>query len=169
MSLNSLLTQIMLAITTVGSPYSISLLCAVTILFLWLHKKPHHLLQFMIFSGLGALSVWLLKNSLQLARPSRGIIEEYGYGFPSGHAAMATLFFSLVLFSYMSHIKSQAGKLLFLIIGIVIIIAISYSRIYLGVHSWADVIGGASLGLLWFVLSVIFFEYMQKRSKIMLQ
>ena len=161
--------QIMVAVTNLGSPYSILLLCATMILFLWLHKKLHHLLQFMIFSGFGALSVWVLKNCLALPRPSGGIIEEYGYGFPSGHATMATLFFSLVLFSYASHIKSQIGKILFLAAGTVIIAAISYSRIYLGVHSWADVIGGVSLGLLWFLLSVIFFEYMQKRSKIMLQ
>ena len=163
------LTQIMLAITTIGSPYSISLLCGATILFLCLHKKTHHLLQFMIFSGLGAISVWLLKNGLQLPRPADGIIEEYGYGFPSGHAAMATLFFCLVLFSYMSHITNRGGKTLFLLAGILIIAAISYSRIYLGVHTWADVMGGISLGLFWFILSVIFFEYAQKRSKIVLQ
>lgn len=158
------LTQIMIAVTTIGSPYSISLLCAATILFLWLHKKPHHLLQFMIFSGLGALSVWLLKNYLQLPRPGSGLIEEYGYGFPSGHSAMATLFFLLVLFSYMSHVKSAVGKLLFVIVDLSLISAIAYSRIYLGVHSWFDVIGGVSLGLFWFILSVLFFEYLQKNK-----
>lgn len=111
----------------------------------------------------GALSVYVLKEALQIPRPLHGLVYEYGYGFPSGHTTMATLFFLLVIASYKNHIESRVLRIAFIISGIVMIGSISYSRIYLGVHSWLDVIGGYALGSLWFILSLWFHEWMCSR------
>ncbi len=155
----------MIGITTLGSPESISLLCAALILFLLIHKKKNHLVQFAIFMALGALSVSLLKNGLRLPRPTAGLIEEIGYGFPSGHSTMATLFFSLLVFSYLPHIKNIIGRYFFIVGGATAPLLISYSRIYLGVHTWIDVVGGIFLGTMWFLLSIIFYQHLVRRDK----
>lgn len=154
---------LMIAFTELGGPQSISIFCFILAVFLISHKKPHHFLQFVIFMSLGALSVWALKIWLQIPRPIGGLITEYGYGFPSGHATMATLFSSLLVYAYISHVETRVGKYLLILFGLIFAGAVSYSRIYLGVHSWVDVAGGICLGTFWFILSVIFYTRIQKK------
>lgn len=151
----------MIAITEFGSPQSMLLLCAVVATFLFLHKKPHHFFQFVVFMSLAAGSVWLIKRVLQIERPIGGIIVEYGYGFPSGHATMVTLFCLLVVYSYISHIYSKLGKISFAFIFLLFAGLVSYSRVYLGVHTLTDVSGGILLGTFWFLLSIIFYTRLQ--------
>lgn len=158
------LESLMIVVTSLGSPQSILILCAILAIFLALHRKNHHLFQFIIFMSLGALSVWLMKRWLEVPRPTGGIIEEYGFGFPSGHATMATLFSLLLVYAYLPHIKNIVGKWALVIFGLIVSGSISYSRIYLGVHSINDVVGGICLGAFWFMLSVMFYTYLQKRN-----
>ena len=81
----------------------------------------------------------LLKEMLRLPRPPQSLwrVEAYGYGFPSGHAATSTAFWT-TLALYVLYIVPLA---------IAIILAVSISRIALGVHYLHDVVGGIALGL----------------------
>lgn len=115
--------------------------------------------------SLGSLSVWLLKHGFKIPRPEGGIIEVAGYGFPSGHSAMSTLFALLIIYSYFSHVKTLIGKILLITLGLGSAGLISYSRIYLGVHSIYDVVGGIILGLFWFILSVMFYTHISRRQR----
>ncbi|MCA9495893.1 MAG: phosphatase PAP2 family protein, partial [Nanoarchaeota archaeon] len=51
--------------------------------------------------------------------------------FPSGHATMAIIFFSLLLYSFKDDIKKKSLKYIFIISNIVIFLLIGTSRIYL--------------------------------------
>jgi len=61
-----------------------------------------------------------------------------GYGFPSGHVATLTAVV-LVLWPYLNWQLKVAGVLLMVLVG--------WSRIYLGVHFPLDVVGGFALGV----------------------
>lgn len=63
----------------------------------------------------------------------------FGYGFPSGHTALATVLWLTLL----PYIPKRLRLLPFLIIGLV-----AWSRIYLGVHAPLDVLGGFIIGVL---------------------
>ncbi|MEN9649138.1 MAG: hypothetical protein RL094_105 [Candidatus Parcubacteria bacterium] len=152
----------MVAITHIGSPQMMLLLTFFLVVFMWHHKKPHHLFQFALFMILGAVSVYLLKIAFKIPRPAGGLITEYGYGFPSGHAAMATLFFLLVIYTYRTHFEQAIARFLFVTGSLALIGIISYSRIYLGVHTPTDVIGGMCIGTLWFVFSIWFYKWLLK-------
>lgn len=156
--------HVMIAVTILGSPQVMTLLAFILVLFLWIHHKPHHLAQVACFMIVGGMTVWLMKHGFRFPRPTGGLIRESGYGFPSGHTTMSTLFFSLLFFAYVSHIKSRVGRWIFFLVTVVMIASISYSRIYLGVHSWYDVMGGVSLGVLLFVLSMLFYNKLQNKA-----
>jgi undecaprenyl-diphosphatase len=98
---------------------------------------------------LTATSVWTadlialgLKAALERPRPSQTIPQAdplmgaIGGSFPSGHAA--TAFAGAVALSYLW----RRGTPLFLLLAV----AISFSRVYVGVHYPGDVLAGAALG-----------------------
>lgn len=136
--------------------------------FMWYALKYHgtkNTLLFMLFLALAMIasdvnSSYIMKNIVSRLRPCRlkelkPLIYSFGqkcggkYGFVSSHAANS---FCLIFFSLRS--LNLPGKFHFFWI---IPLAVSYSRIYLGVHYPGDIIGGAMIGLFWgFVFSAMF-------------
>lgn len=91
-------------------------------------------------------AVELLKTIIERPRPyiafSNVITRDThagGFGFPSGHSAFAVLLAVLLW-------EVVPKKLRFVLPFMAALVCVS--RVYLGVHSVLDVIGGASLGML---------------------
>jgi membrane-associated phospholipid phosphatase len=70
----------------------------------------------------------------------RGIVATESYGFPSGHAGNATAFWGYLAL----HVRRRWVS----IVAATLVLLISLSRLYLGVHYLHDVVGGWALGLL---------------------
>ena len=90
----------------------------------------------------------ILKLWFAVPRPDvHRLVTEAGYGFPSGHAMNGTSFVGIcvILFMYSSYKKT--AKIPVLATGIVFLILVGFSRIYLGVHNPGDILGGYSAGL----------------------
>ena len=86
----------------------------------------------------GATSFWggLPADVLEATRQGEGVAN----GFPSGHTSIAIAFWASVALLFRKRWVS--------IICIALMILVPISRIYLGVHFLADVLGGLSLGAL---------------------
>ncbi len=70
---------------------------------------------------------------------------ELDYAFPSGHAMLSmTLFVVLVTLTWGSRWAS-----LVLVLGGLFVVAIAWTRLYLGVHYPSDIVAGWMLGLAW--------------------
>lgn len=67
-----------------------------------------------------------------------------GYSFPSGHSIISVSFYGYLMTYFIEHLK----KPLLFIPEILFILGIGFSRIYLGVHYFSDVLAGFSLGAL---------------------
>lgn len=77
------------------------------------------------------------------------ILTEPSFAFPSGHATVATAVYGalavLLLRSRLPPAVRIGGAL---VLG-ALVAAVALSRVYVGVHSVADVAGGVCLGLAW--------------------
>lgn len=113
----------------------------------WLHSKNR------VFVYLGAavpLTVIInhyLKFQFAIPRPPTAyhlIHVDESYGFPSGDALLGTVFFGMIFLAASSKILKTWSVLM--------VLCIMSSRVYLGVHSPYDVLGGAFFGLIFVTL-----------------
>ncbi len=88
---------------------------------------------------------FVLKDLLRLPRPSGPGLRvlsperDLGYGFPSGHAqGNATVW---------GYLAAAYRRRWLTVLAVALVALVSLSRLYLGVHYPADVLGGAALGL----------------------
>ncbi|MCA9460267.1 MAG: bifunctional DedA family/phosphatase PAP2 family protein, partial [Nanoarchaeota archaeon] len=146
---NPLLNKIMIFITNIASLTNLFIL-SIILFGILIYKKKWHCSLLLFFSIVGGLLFEvLIKLIIHRPRPENALIEVSGYSFPSGHATMAIIFFSLLLYSFKDDIKKKSLKYIFIISNIVIFLLIGTSRIYLNVHWLSDILAGFSLGLFW--------------------
>ena len=135
-----------LAVTQIGSIYVLMGLAVA-----YLIKAHYHIVIRLLMSGtLAYLLAGFAKDLLGRGRPidfmSDLILRDYmvrGPGFPSGHAAMATA----IALTMGHHIPRKYWWVVPLVI-----VAVSVSRIYLGVHAPMDIVGGFAIG--WFSFAI---------------
>ena len=107
---------------------------------------------------------FILKFYFQRARPDIPVIEKVGgYSFPSGHALIGVVFYGLVIFVIWHEVKQKWLKILLTIFFALLILLISFSRVYLRVHYASDVIAGIAVGFIWLVLSLNMIHRIEKK------
>jgi membrane-associated phospholipid phosphatase len=127
--------------------------CAFMLLFI--RKRPDLVWSGIIATIFATLIVNILKLCLDVPRPpaiiDKGLINIIGpaiyyHSFPSGHTVTIFTLTGILIFNFQSFFVRFGLILLALVIGI--------SRIAVGVHWPADVLGGAALGILCATLGV---------------
>lgn len=144
---SALLDQIFLIVTFLHS--DIVYIALFPLLYWAVDKKIAIRLAYVFFIGYYYLNN-VLKDFFQTPRPDSSqvavLYEETSFAFPSGHAQGATIFWG--------YLAMQLRRTWFWVLTIVLIAAICFSRIYLGVHYPADVIGGILIGVAVLVLAL---------------
>ena len=159
---NTRLTPGMVFITNLLSPASLPFFAAA--LTIWFVAKKQITKVALIFFGLagGLLLEFALKIMVGRPRPPFGMIKETDYSFPSGHATLAAVFFLLLIYLFKDSFKNSVLRVLFIFVNVLFCALVGFSRLYLGVHWFSDVIAGYILGVLWFLLLV---RVLPKKSK----
>jgi len=96
----------------------------------------------------------ILKNIFAIDRPNidHHLVEITGYGYPSGHAMNAAVFLGICAIMMWRYSGNKPLNIGFTVFASVITFIVGLSRIYLGVHTATDVIGGYLAG--WAVLCI---------------
>ncbi|MBI5065907.1 bifunctional DedA family/phosphatase PAP2 family protein [Candidatus Woesearchaeota archaeon] len=162
---NPWLNKMMIFITNIVSPTNLFILSILLSVVLIYKKKWYYFLLFLFSMIGGLLFEVIIKLIAHRARPSNALIKLADYSFPSGHATMAIIFFSLLLYSFKDDIKNKILKNSFIVGNIALFLLVGFSRIYLNVHWFSDVIAGFSLGLFWITLLILVFKAIAALSK----
>lgn len=98
---------------------------------------------------------YILKFIFLRNRPINiNLIEETGYSFPSGHSLTAMAFYGFIIYLIYTSNLSKKSKVIYSILLSLIILVVGFSRIYLGVHFFTDVIGAFSFSLAFLIVYI---------------
>jgi undecaprenyl-diphosphatase len=98
----------------------------------------------------------MIKTLSARARPPAGLaLTHYsGYAFPSGHATQAAAVYGMLAVVLATSIPGWRSKVAVWAGAAFIVTVVGITRLYLAAHWLTDVLGGWSLGTLWFLVVV---------------
>ncbi len=158
------LIRIFTWITLIGKWQIVISSAIVLSVILWLWRKRSYLLPFWVTIVGSELFNSLGKLAFHRARPDVAFYAEDTFSFPSGHATISIAFYGFLTYILFRQLKKWKYKINALFFGIVIILAIGLSRLYLGVHFLSDVWGGYLLGALWLLIGITISEWLHRRK-----
>lgn len=121
---------------------------------LWLWRRRVYIIPLWVSIVVSEIFTFLAKSMFHRPRPELAYYLENGFSFPSGHATIAVAFYGFLVYILLKEAKNWGQKVSIVFGGLLIILAIGISRLYLGVHYFSDVGGGYLLGLLGLVIGV---------------
>ncbi|MGO4807310.1 phosphatase PAP2 family protein [Arthrobacter sp. 2MCAF15] len=126
-----------------------------------------------LIGGAAAVSVTataLGKKMIGRARPDHADAVppyETSPSFPSGHTLNTTVVIALVVYLACLEIKRTSARIALIAAGVIFIVAMGLSRVYLGHHWMTDVIVGWVIGLAWVGIVILahrFFHVLRRRE-----
>jgi undecaprenyl-diphosphatase len=129
------------------------------ILWFW-RKKTYALALWVTLFGSEILNL-LGKFTFHRPRPEIAYYAEHGFSFPSGHATIALAFYGFLTYIILRETKKWGRKATILFCGLIVILSIGLSRLYLGVHYVSDVWGGYLSGLLFLIIGIALVEWIK--------
>lgn len=153
---NGTLTQVMRDATWFGSTLVLIVFVVVAAaLLVWRGRRGDALLVVCGSAGVFVLGP-ILKLIFGRVRPpvNQHLVHVDSLAFPSGHSlnSMAVLGLLTVL---AVRGRSALPRALIVALGVLLVLLVGFSRVYLGVHWPTDVLGGWAFGVLWIVMCLL--------------
>jgi membrane-associated phospholipid phosphatase len=146
---NPILTQAMKTASDIGMIGGIFIMGLVLTYFVYL-QKIHLFFGLFVASVGAALTTYCIKLMIARDRPELvgRLVTESGFSFPSGHATTAFVAFPiLAMIVYLNPEIPHFLKYTSAVVLVLFAFVVAFSRIYLGVHYFTDVVAGAVVGL----------------------
>jgi|SRR3989344_740338 len=143
---NSLLTNLSIAISFIFDIKSLAVITLILSFYLLLKNSKKDSIFFILTIIFGGEFIYIIKDLIQRTRPLNALVSESDFAFPSGHAAISIAFFGILIYLFSQKRGLRSLKLVSVLISIFIILLICFSRVYLNVHWFSDVLGGIAIG-----------------------
>jgi len=93
-----------------------------------------------------------LKLAIRRPRPELAVnfLTHLSWSFPSGHSLASMVTYGMLAYFLVLAVKGRKRlQIVASLFAVLLILAIGFSRLYLGVHYFSDVLGGFTAGALW--------------------
>jgi len=133
-----------------GSALAWLIVLAVVVLWLLWRRLPRLALFVVVTAAGSSLLNTVVKTGVHRLRPilTHPVAHESGLSFPSGHAQAAVVGYALLLLVFLPILRG-VWRTVAVTFAVLMVLAIGFARIALGVHFLSDVVGGYVLGAAW--------------------
>ncbi len=137
--------------TFLGSTLFVTAVCTVVTIWLLIKRRLDAVVYLLCTVPLGWYISTLLKSAIGRQRPQGVNLVPLptDRSFPSGHTVAAALMCGALAVIVILNVKSPAAKKWVIAIGLAIPVLVAFSRVYLGVHWFGDVVGAWLYALAW--------------------
>ncbi|HEX3622001.1 MAG TPA: phosphatase PAP2 family protein [Acidimicrobiales bacterium] len=146
-------------LTFFGTPLWFYVIVTLAAALVWRRGRGRLALFLVVTTLGGGLLDTVVKIAVNRPRPSLvdPVATAHGKSFPSGHAMSSTIGYGALLLVFLPVIAPRVRP--WVIAGFAVLVAaIGFSRLALGVHYVTDVLGGYVLGLAWLAASAAAFS-----------
>ncbi len=165
-----LLDWVMRGASIIGGTVVVTLICLILGTIFWVRQQRVYFTALAITAIGGTGLNLLIKQLFDRQRPQLWQLttgELNTSSFPSGHAMLSVVIYGFIGYLLAHHFRRWRWWIVSLII--VLIVLIGFSRVYLGVHWFTDIVAGQAAGLTWLMACLLNLEiyrrYHQHRNK----
>lgn len=148
------MTNFMKFISILTEPLVLLFVSLILGFYIYLKKSKKEGVFFISVMLVASILVKILKEIFQRARPLDSLIVETGYSLPSGHALISLVFFGLVAYLLISKKRIWLRSFVMFFVPLLI----GFSRLYLGVHWFTDVLVGYILGVIILTIGILIYR-----------
>jgi undecaprenyl-diphosphatase len=141
-------------LSALGSAAVSTLVVVLASVFLILVRRTHQALL-VIACGVGtAIAILAIKDFVGRERPSivPALEVVHGLSFPSGHSLIASAIYPTLGVLIAASFEERRLKVFVFATAALVALVVGFTRVYLGVHYPADVLGGWMLGIAWAIV-----------------
>ena len=161
--------RVWLAVSLVGSPVAMAILCVVLVIALVRIGKRRAALASAIIASVGGLLNVALKDLVHRPRPpgAERFLVGHSWSFPSGHAMGSLIGYGMLAYCAVTYTSlSSTVRRVVVTTCVLLTIAIGLSRVALGVHYQGDVFGGWIIGAVWLAAGIALLRRAELRAAI---
>jgi membrane protein DedA with SNARE-associated domain/membrane-associated phospholipid phosphatase len=161
------LTTFFLIVTALGSIEAMVLLGVVVATFLAWGRRWLFLGSWLAAVAGSAFLNHVLKGLFERPRPhfEHPLLVESSFSFPSGHAMESFVVYGMLAYLAVLALRSWESRVAVVFEAALLVVLIGFSRIYLGVHYFSDVLAGYAAGGVWLSALVTGMETIRRSKK----
>ena len=163
-AIQSIHSNVVLFLTTFVSYFSSWIGFVFILITLLLFARFRYALTFAVTSGLVSAVVNIVKVVVQRPRPwvesetVANLLEASGYSMPSGHTANSVVIAVFLCYFIIRTLKNKPLKISLCVLCGVYVLAVMFSRMFLGQHYLSDVCVGFLVGCLISVVAIVVYD-----------
>jgi membrane protein DedA with SNARE-associated domain/membrane-associated phospholipid phosphatase len=161
------LTIFFLIVTALGSIEAMVLLGVVVATFLAWGRRWLFLGSWLAAVAGSAFLNHVLKGLFERPRPhfEHPLLVETSYSFPSGHAMESFVVYGMLAYLAVLALRSWESRVAVVFEAALLVVLIGFSRLYLGVHYFSDVLAGYAAGGVWLSALITGTETIRRSKK----
>ena len=160
-------TIFFLVVTALGSIEAVVLLGVVVATFLALGRRWLFLGSWLAAVAGSAVLNYLLKQLFERPRPyfEHPLLVETSYSFPSGHAMESFVVYGMLAYFAVLAMRTWESRVAVVFGTTLLVVLIGFSRMYLGVHYFSDILAGYAAGGVWLSALITGAETIRRSKK----